>query len=157
MKRIENIQIRSACLADVKVLREYEQGVVNAEREFSNSLKSGHVQYYDLQSLIECEQTNLLVAEFCGEIIACGYARLASDEPYLKTQTHAYLGFMYVVPKQRGKGIIQKLVRELLAWARSRGVGNFKLDVYARNQAAINAYAKLGFRAELQEMVMLDD
>jgi GNAT superfamily N-acetyltransferase len=37
--------------------------------------------------------------------IDAGYARIEQAKPYLKHTAYAYLGFMYVLPAYRGKGI----------------------------------------------------
>jgi ribosomal protein S18 acetylase RimI-like enzyme len=43
-----------------------------------------------------------------------------------------------------------------MQWARTMGVSDFYLDVYAQNQSAVKAYEKFGFKANLIEMKMHD-
>lgn len=147
------ILIRQANLEDVSILREFEQGVVEAERPFAANLKSGPVEYYDLPQLIESEQACLLVAEFAGKIVACGYARIEQDKPYFTPQQFAYLGFMYVAPEMRGMGVNQRILAALESWTLDQGVKMLKLDVYANNAAALRAYQKYGFEAQLLQMI----
>ncbi len=63
--------------------------------------------------MINASHVEIVVAEIRSEIIGSGYARIESAKPYLKHQKHAYLGFMYVVPDYRGKGVIQKIIEAL--------------------------------------------
>jgi hypothetical protein len=51
----------------------------------------------------------MIVAEADNKIIASGYARIDRSRPFLKHSTHAYLGFMYVLPEYRGRESIKKL------------------------------------------------
>lgn len=52
-------------------------------------------------------------------------------------------------PKLRRRGLAQKTINGLLAWAREQGSAEAALQVVARNEAATNLYAKLGFGTEL--------
>ena len=86
-----------------------------------------------------------MVAELGGELIGSGYARIENAKPYLQHQQHAYLGFMYVAPAHRGKGINRMIMETLEAWARTQNITELRLDVYQQNDAAIKAYEKTGF------------
>ena len=144
--------LRAAVLADIPVLRTFEQGVIEAERPFSVNLKTDPVKYYDLEQLIEDTNSCLMVAEQLGEIIACGYARVETNKIYLKPNKYTYLGFMYVSPGNRGKNLISKILVVLVEWSNSLGIKAYKLDVYTANEAAISAYKKFGFKPNMMEM-----
>jgi RimJ/RimL family protein N-acetyltransferase len=131
---------------------EFEQAIVEFERPFDPTLAPTDVNYYDLAGMIDAPQVELLVAEIDGEIIGSGYARLEESKVYLKHRRHAYLGFMYVVPSQRGQGVNQQIIAALTRWAVAQNVHEQRLDVYHDNQAAIRAYEKVGFRRHLTEM-----
>ena len=125
---------------------EFEQAIIEAERPFDSTIRTeGEVRYYDLADLISSPDAEVVVAEVDSQIVASGYARIESSETYLKHDEHSYLGFMYVVPEHRGKGINGMIVYELEAWSRSRGVTEMQLEVYAANAAAIKAYEKAGY------------
>ncbi len=147
------LMVRPAQLADIPMLREFEQGVIAAEREFATNLIDGPVKYYDLKALIESDDAQLVVVERDAKLIASGYARMEMDKPYFTPQRYAYLGFMYVVPEQRGKGIIKHVFEALFAWSAEQGIEAHKLEVYSSNAAAIRAYEKLGFKAEMTTML----
>jgi GNAT superfamily N-acetyltransferase len=146
------ILIRKAVNTDMEILLEFEQGVINAERPFDPTLKSGHIHYYDLDMMINAEHIALLVAEWKGRVVASGYARIEGSKPFLKHNRHAYLGFMFVHPDHRGKGINNKLIEALKQWSFKQGISELRLDVYFQNESAIRAYEKSGFKKHMIEM-----
>lgn len=147
-----DIEIRLAKIEELEKLLEFEQGIVTAERSFNPTLKTGEIHYYDLAELIKSPLAAFYVAELGGEIIASGYVLERQAEDYLQHEKYAHLGFMYVVPEHRGKGINQLILDALMDWARRRGLTEFRLKVYSENAAAINAYRKTGFEPHLLEM-----
>ncbi|THV57472.1 MULTISPECIES: GNAT family N-acetyltransferase [Chryseobacterium] len=141
---------RQATEQDLEILLEFEQGVVTAERPFNSTLIDGEIHYYDLKSLIQSPEATLIVAEENNEIIASGYALIKKAEKnYYRFKEYAYLGFMYVKPEYRGKGINKVITDELIAWAKSRGINEVRLEVYAQNESAIKAYEKAGFEPHI--------
>jgi GNAT superfamily N-acetyltransferase len=89
-----------------------------------------------------------------NEIVGSGYARIETSKIYLKHPKHAYLGFMYVKPEYRGKGVNQKIIKGLKQWAIGQGITELRLDVYNDNLSAIKAYEKVGFAKLMVEMRM---
>jgi len=144
--------IRRATLGDLEKLYKFEQGVIEAERPYDSTLKKDEIHYYDLEEMINASHIELLVAEVEGEIIGSGYARVEKAKHYLKHDTHAYLGFMYVLPEHRGKGINKKIIAALKNWAYSQNISELRLDVYFNNISAIKAYEKIGFSKHMIEM-----
>lgn len=142
---MNQLLIRKATRMDLSTLLQFEQGVINAERSFDSTLADASIHYYDITQMIEAPEVELLVAELNQEIVASGYARIEPAKPYLKHALHAYLGFMYVVPQHRGKGINKKIMEALQTWAASKNIMECRLDVYQQNQPAIQAYEKDGF------------
>lgn len=146
------IQIRPARADELKELLAFEQGIIAAERPFDPTLRMGEIHYYDLAALVASDDAQVLVAECAGRLVASGFAQLRVSKEYVEHRRHAYLGFMFVAPDHRGRGLNGRIVRELIDWARARGVTELQLEVYAQNAAAIRAYEKLGFRPRLLEM-----
>jgi len=146
------IRIRPATTTDLPALLRFEQGVIAAERPMDPTIKEGPIHYYDLPAMIASPDIQLLVAELDGNLIASGYARIEAGRLYLKHTHHAYLGFMYVDPAHRGKGINQLIIDALRQWARTRNITELRLDVYVVNEAAIHAYEKAGFQPHLLQM-----
>jgi GNAT superfamily N-acetyltransferase len=151
---MNQITIRTAILDDLDTLLGFEQGVITTERPFDPTLREGEIHYYDIAAMIRANHVEVVVAELNNEIVGSGYARIEDSKIYLKHPKHAYLGFMYVKPEQRGKGVNQKIIETLRQWAISQGITELKLDVYNDNLPAIKAYEKVGFTKLLVEMRM---
>ncbi len=151
-KKMDTIELRPASLADIPVLLQFEQGVVEAERPFDPTLKPSPIHYYDLEELIRGDDSVVMVAECNGQLVGSGYARIEVSKPYLQHGRHAYLGFMYVDPAYRGRGINQKILEALKSWSLAKGITEMRLEVYQGNTAAIRAYEKAGFQQLLVEM-----
>lgn len=146
---------RKATEEDLKILLEFEQGIVFAERPFNSTLIDGEIHYYDLLQLIKSEEALVLVTEDNNEIIASGYARIKKTEnDYSNFDEYAYLGFMYVKPEHRGKGVNKLILDELIGWAKSKNISEVRLDVYSQNESAVKAYEKAGFESLLTTMRM---
>ncbi len=150
---MNNITIRTATPADLPTLLTFEQGVIEAERPYDCTLKE-KVTYYDISELISQDHVQLLVAECDGQLIASGYAKILDAKPHRKHSQYAYLGFMYVDPEHRGKGLNKLIVDGLMDWSQSRGIDEVRLDVYDGNGAAVRAYEKAGFSKHMVEMRM---
>ncbi|QCK17086.1 GNAT family N-acetyltransferase [Mangrovivirga cuniculi] len=146
--------IRKAVEAEIDILLGFEQGVVDAERPFTTTLKDGTIHYYDIIDLIKSDKAEVLVAVSDNEIIGSGYAKIMEAKPYRKFKEFAYLGFMYVKPEYRGKGINKMIIDSLIEWAKSRDLTEVQLDVYDENTSAKKAYEKVGFKPHLLEMRM---
>ena len=149
---MSTVTIRPAKLSDLPTLLEYEQGVIEAERPFVPQMKSTPFQYYDIKALIEADNCHLLVALENDHIIACGYARIEPAKPYLKHKDIGYLGFMFVHPDFRGKGLVGEILQGLEQWLTSQQIEVLHLDVFAENSGAIKAYEKAGFEPYLVDM-----
>lgn len=149
---MSEIKIRKATESDLETLHRFEQGVIDAERPFIPTLKEGHVYYYDLEYMFTAEHIHLVIAEINGVAVGSGYARIEDAKHYLKHPQHAYLGFMYVDPAYRGKGVNAAVIAALLQWSASKGIMESELEVYYENHAAIRAYEKVGFSRHLITM-----
>jgi GNAT superfamily N-acetyltransferase len=146
------IIIRPARHTDLDTLFRFEQGVIATERPFDPTLQADPIHYYDLPAMIDAPEVALVVAESAGVLIGSGYARIEPAKPYLRHPLYAYLGFMYVEPAHRGKGINRMILDALKAWALSRNISELRLDVYYANTSAIRAYEKAGFSQHMINM-----
>ncbi|MGN6394788.1 MAG: GNAT family N-acetyltransferase [Mucilaginibacter sp.] len=149
---MNEIITRKAQPSDLETLLFFEQGIVAAERPFDPTLKEGEIHYYDLVKLIDDPDFAVIVAELNGEVIGSGYARVTQSKNYLKHDRHCYLGFMYVKPEYRGRGVNSKVLDALKQWTKSQGINELRLEVYNDNQPAVRAYEKAGFTPNLLEM-----
>ena len=143
------IIVRPATNADLDTLLRFEQGVILAERPFDPTLKPDPNSYYDLPYMLTTPEVELVVAEQDSVLIGSGYARIEKAKHYNNHTHHAYLGFMYVVPEHRGKGVNRLIIDALSKWARAQNITELRLDVYNDNSPAIAAYEKVGFKKHM--------
>ena len=146
------ITLRAASPMDLDTLERFQQGVIDAERQFDPKLRETGVQYYDIAQMLANPELQLLVAAHGERPIACAFARVEPAKPWLKHAREAYLGMMFVEPDWRGRGVNARLIAALKEWCRAHGVTELRLDVYADNEPAVRAYRKAGFRASMVEM-----
>jgi len=151
---MEQIKYRIAELKDLETLYGFEQGIISFERPFDNTLKEGMINYYDLKELILDESAEVIIAEQNHEIVGSGYVKIKEAKNYLKFDTYGHIGFIYVKPTYRRKGISQKLISKLKLWAKSKNLNELRLNVYNDNEIAVAAYSKLGMEKHMLEMRM---
>jgi GNAT superfamily N-acetyltransferase len=139
------ITTRVATPADLPVLLEFEQGIIVAERPFDPTLKPDPISYYDIAAMIEDPEVEVMVAVDGDLVVGSGYAKEKPSDDYVDPPKHCFLGFMFVHPDYRGRGVNGLVTEALLDWARARGLTEVQLRVYDDNVGAIRAYKKKGF------------
>jgi len=149
---MDNIMIRQARPDDLDVLLQFEQGIIETERPFDPTLKEGHINYYDLAAYIDSPDVEVVVAQLVDEVVGSGYALIREAKTFEAHTHYAYLGFMYVKPEHRGKGINQEILKALKQWSDAKGLTEIRLQVYDDNAAAIRAYEKAGFKGHMLVM-----
>ncbi len=149
---MEDLCIRSARLEDLPTLLGFEQGIIHAERPFDHTLKPDPISYYDIGDLIASDTAEVAVAEIEGRLVGSGYAVKKASRHYVAPDFHAYIGFLYVDPEHRGKGINQRVLEYLFDWSRQNGLPEIHLTVYPENASAVRAYEKTGFKPYILEM-----
>lgn len=149
---IQPINIRSATLEDLPHLLKFEQGIIFAERPFDETLLSGTFHYYDLAERIRDPDAEVVVAEYNGTLVAGGSVIIKKGNTYNTFDKYAFLGFMYVEPAYRGRGINSLIIEKLMEWSKKKGLKEIRLQVYSDNIPAIKAYEKVGFKKILTEM-----
>ncbi|WP_031526587.1 GNAT family N-acetyltransferase [Dyadobacter crusticola] len=154
---MEQISIRPASIEELPALLEFEQGIIKAERPFDETFIAEDFKYYDLAKMIESEDAEVVVAEINGQLVGGGHARILQAKPYNRFDRYAFLGFMYVVPEHRGKGINKLIIKKLVEWAKQKGLPEVRLQVYDANKSAVAAYEKVGFKKHLVEMRLTTD
>lgn len=153
---MSNFLVRTARLEDLKVLLEFEQGIIKAERPMDPTLAKDPISYYDLSELIYSDEAEVVVVEYDTKVIASGYAKIKKANDYLDHEFYCYLGFMFTQPDYRGKGVNKLIVDELVKWSVSKGLQEIRLTVYDDNVAGLKAYQKVGFKKHLIEMRLTD-
>ena len=143
---------RQAIVDDLDQLLKFEQELIQVERGMDPTIQEGKISYYNIANYIEAEDTEVLVATLDNTIVASGYARIKTDRHYLQHDLQGHLGFMYVVPEHRGKGLNAQIIDRLITWCAARNVHEIRLDVYEDNPSAIRAYEKVGFKKHMIKM-----
>ena len=126
---MDKLKFRPATLNDLPKLLEFEQGIVNAERPMDPTLKRTPINYYDLQALVVSEEAEVAVATFEDKLIGSGYVQVRAAKPYQQFDQFGYIGFMFVEPDFRGKGVSKLILDHLEAWAKSKGLTEVRLEV----------------------------
>jgi len=147
-----DVTIRSARSDELSTLLMFEQGIVRAERPYDHTLRPDPISYYDIAALIASDDAEVAVAELAGELVGSGYAMKKASRHYVEPAFHAYIGFLYVAPAHRGKGINKLVLDHLFDWARRSNLPEIHLTVYPDNAPAIRAYEKTGFKPYILEM-----
>ncbi|MGH2566128.1 MAG: GNAT family N-acetyltransferase [Ginsengibacter sp.] len=147
--------IRPAVKTDLPVLLEFEQEIIGAERPFNSTLKDDEIHFYDLHQLMESKKSEVVVAEIENEIVGSGFAVIREEaDLFVKHTQFVYLGFMYVKPAHRGKGVSKAIIETLKEWAIAHDIYEIRLQVYDENIIAKKVYQKAGFKGHMLEMRM---
>ena len=145
---------RTATIKDLPELKQFEQGIISAERPYDETLADDPISYYDLRELIESENAEVIVV-LCDEVmVGSGYINIVPAKPYLKFTHYGHLGFMFTEPEFRGMGVNKMVMDKLVAWGKSKGLVELRLNVYSENPSAIKAYEKAGFEKLMINMRM---
>ena len=86
---------RPATLADIPALRGLERQLVAAERPMDATISHApSLEYYEMDELVAPAdgRTRLVVVEFAGGIIACGYVQYRPSQRFKAHRYHGYLG-----------------------------------------------------------------
>jgi ribosomal protein S18 acetylase RimI-like enzyme len=153
-KNMNRIKIRTATVADLPILLQFEQGIITTERPFDATLKAESINYYDIKALILADDSEVVVAVSEDEIVGSAYAKIKAAEDFLDHKEYVYLGFMFTKPEYRRRGINQMIIDNLNKWTISKGLKEVRLDVYNDNSAALRAYEKAGFQRHMITMRM---
>ena len=152
---MNSVVIRAAQESDLQTLVRFQQGIVDAERPFDNTLQEGGIRYYDIEELVRAAHAHFVIAEIDRVPIGCGFVRVEEAKSFVKHLREGYLGLMYVDPAFRGRGVNALILDALKEWCRTQGVHELRLEVYPDNASALSAYQKAGFSPYMLEMRMV--
>ncbi len=121
----------------IRKLREEDIEPISRIEAASFSMPWSPKDFADLLSRPYC---TYLVAEIDGTVVgSCGMTNSCNE---------GNIDNVVVAEEYRGKGIAQKLLRELIALGEAEGVEAYTLEVRVSNAAAIHVYEKMGFVSE---------
>jgi ribosomal protein S18 acetylase RimI-like enzyme len=98
-----------------------------------------------------------LMRYWLAEQDAAPVAAIAITREWSDWRNAAYwwIQFLFVVPEQRGRGLLRALVEHVRAASAAEGAAEVRLYVHPSNARAIRAYEKLGFEPLPYRMMTL--
>lgn len=130
----------------VKFLQQMYQELY-PEQDFSHLAQTVE-QYYSSKTPVWWVEEDSSAAK---APVGCLWLGNAIDQ--VSGSRHAHIFMLYVAPEHRRRGIGKALVRHAEAWAKQRGDRQIGLQVFVKNQSALNLYRQLGY--ETQSLWML--
>ena len=94
-----------------------------------------------LASSADLRVSRPLVAELGGELVGLAWGRIDMSAPDV-----AALYQMWVAPTHRGRGVGQKLLEAVIAWATAQNVAALDLGVTCGDSPARRLYERAGFK-----------
>lgn len=82
-----------------------------------------------------------------------GFIHLAKNEDYFTGEPQGYVSTLAVAKNAEGKGVAKKLMLHAEEWAKSKGYKQLVLNVFSRNERALNFYSHLNYEKEIVKMV----
>jgi len=158
MSREQNgisINIRRLCPTEVGAFANLRAEI---EREAAHlAVGSGErkegIAYMLLRIFINRKRMHTFVAERDGRLV--GFITVLFPK-FRKLRRNAYLT-LSVLKAERGKGIGTRLIGTAESFAKERGARRLELDVFAKNEAAVRLYERLGFEHEGRRRQAVDD
>jgi len=118
------------------------QELVEAVKRLYPQLTDGAIPDADaLARVVRGGETFLFVARCDGAIVGMGALVVYS----VVTGTAAHIEDLVVDARSRGRGIGERLMRELMSRARAEGAGDIALTSHSTREAANHLYRRLGF------------
>ncbi len=156
------VQVRVAQAADLETLVRLRVALL---REHADSPIYGRLRR-DVENrarllfarqLADCDEA-CLIAERADAAVGCLRVSETRGSPLLLPARYAYIASAYVVPSERGEGVLRTLVDEALAWCRARGLAEVRLHSDATNAVAGAAWDALGFTVveQLRQRLLTD-
>jgi GNAT superfamily N-acetyltransferase len=105
-----------------------------------------------LATLMNSEDTHVLVALDGGRAVGFSISMLDKYPPVFQRETCGFIAAMAITATCRRKGVGQKMVVEILAWFRSKGVERVELTTTAQNAVASSFWQKQGFKIYMHRL-----
>ncbi len=105
-----------------------------------------------LRTLISRDDALAVLARDGDEVIGYAVGRITTLPPFFEHRSRGHIHDVYTKEAFRRRGIGRRLVEELLAWFRHRGVTVVELTVVANNEDARTFWERLGFRIYMHHM-----
>jgi len=141
MTTIERVGVKNALILKTTRLRALKDTPLAFGSTYSKEAESSDAEWIERATKwSDGEKSVVFLAMDGGE--ACG---IAGSYLIPEDRRRAQLVSMWTAPTHRRHGIGRLLVKEVLAWARSRNAEHLQLNVTSSNLTAISFYERLGF------------
>lgn len=88
----------------------------------------------------------VLIAMENEEVVGYSLSEVQGPSPAMKQEKWGYIDQMAVTERYRRRGIGEKMLGEIMAWFKSKGVDRVELELTARNFVSYNFWHKHGFK-----------
>lgn len=141
------MNIRVATKKDLEKILSFQDLLVDQDRVSDDTIpRSGSVAYYDIQKLLIADDVKFLVIEVTGAVVGCGFGQIKKDKEWSVKKKIGYIGLVFIEEKYRHKGFGKLLFDKLCTWFKENKIVDIRLDTYAENIQAIEAYRTYGFQ-----------
>ena len=112
-----------------------------------------------LRESIRRPTATALVAESDGKVLGFLSAAVEAGQPDRLPEQHATIGYLFVDPKARRRGVARGLYEAACRWAKEQdGVGHMEMAVLDNDKEACLFWTAMGFRPFIQRVwAPLDD
>ena len=149
--------IRKATQKDLKSLNELHIAFAkHSRRKFCKTLvnpelvRNKYLEYY--KKKIKQKNCVFFVAEEKGKITGYILGEIEGTGHHHIYKKRGYIHDLFVVERQREKGIGEKLTERLIEWFRSKRIKWIRVDSYINNKVGIKFWNKMGFRDYVLKM-----
>jgi len=105
-----------------------------------------------LATLMTSDDTHILVALGGGHAVGFSISMLDKYPPIFQRETCGFIAAVAITAAYRRKGVGQKMLVEILAWFRSKGVERVELTTTAQNAVASSFWQKQGFKIYMHRL-----
>ena len=107
----------------------------------------------DFEQLLERPRSIAFVAESANSLAGFIAGNIERNLPDRLPEEHATVGYLWVEPAFRRRGIARALFEEVAAWARGQeGVGHFEMAVLSADSAAAGFWRSIGFSPFIERL-----
>jgi ribosomal protein S18 acetylase RimI-like enzyme len=153
------VQIRRATARDIEEILPVwgELAVYHADLDpaFTPSAEWPYEYGAYLRTLMGRDDALAVIARDGSRLVGYAVGRITSLPPFFESRQRGYIHDVYVRERYRQRGIGRRLVEEILAWFRRRGVTLVELTVAANNDDATAFWRSMGFDTYMYQMKRL--
>lgn len=145
------MNVRKAVMADLPKLVEF---ISEEARESEGSIKASEILEKGILTALLDESIAMywVLVNSSGEAI--GSISALKEWSDWNARFYWWIQSMYIVPEQRGKGYVTRLLGAVISEMESQNGLELRLYVHQENKKAIKAYEKSGFEKSPYEMMV---